>query len=581
MRPTIFLGLFAISSLLQAQTSFCPDDPPLNSWLADSPYPIYHRNNYAQASTCLPGIFPEDSVVIKVRADIPGSASPWIYFSDRYPNGERVILYANSTHVFKFIDDGTQLLAIDSLRIDFDPLGSVGYNFLLSKDNIWFTYDPDDNPSQGEYTRLFKLTDADTTDPYSDIVVLDTFSFEGYNINKVGAYSLNYSGHIVSNSHADPVNGWATTGVIDQNFQLLDTLRYSLFPDEEVHHNSIAIQEDNAYYIVTTHRLIQFTWDGNQVAIGWEALYDFVNDGPTGNFANGSGTTPTLMGWGAGKDQLVLVADGHANNHLVAFWRELPPGWTGVPGMDLHFADSISIPYAQSFGNLFQSIENSPTVHGYEVAIAQFNGFLGYDCMNEKGVQKFRWDTLAHQLVLEWATDAVNTNGVLSYSSGSNLVYGTGKEADCAYYYYGLEWETGELAVRILLGPEGNFPEDPFYDQGVNHIIDEEGSIYFSGSRSLVKLERHPPVLSAADETITSASLSFAPNPTADWLSLHGITGGEWQVELYSLSGQRLLSQPAVSSAKLDLRPFPAGIYVVRAQQGSQRFTRKVVKMEP
>ncbi|MEM6805651.1 MAG: hypothetical protein AAF696_29910, partial [Bacteroidota bacterium] len=240
----LFLCSCLFFSDLYGQTSFCPNDPPLNPWLADSPYPIYHRNNYAQASTCLKGIMPEDSVMIKSRTDITGSASPWMYFSDVYPNGERVILYSNSTHVFKFIDDGNQIRTIDSLRIDFDAFGSVGYNFLLSKNNIWFTYDPDYDPAKNEYTRIFKLTDANVNDPYSDIIVLDTFSFQNYGINKVGAYSLNYDGQIVFNSHADPAKGWANTGIIDQNFNVLDTLRYSLFPNEETHHNSIAIDEN-------------------------------------------------------------------------------------------------------------------------------------------------------------------------------------------------------------------------------------------------------------------------------------------------------------------------------------------------
>ncbi len=48
------------------------------------------------------------------------------------------------------------------------------------------------------------------------------------------------------------------------------------------------------------------------------------------------------------------MADGHAKNNLVAFWREIPEGWVPKPGMDPRFADSIRIPLAQSFSNQFR-----------------------------------------------------------------------------------------------------------------------------------------------------------------------------------------------------------------------------------
>ncbi len=483
--------LFAIfQQEVMAQTTFCPNDPPLNPWLADSPYPIYHRNNYAQASTCIPGITVEDSIQIKVRSNIKGGTSPWIYLSDKYPNGERVILSSNSTHVFKFRDDGNQLVAIDSLKIDNDPLTSFGYNFLLTKNNIWFTYDPKYRPRLGKFTTLFKLADDETDNPNAKIKVVKTLNFGDYGINKVSMYSLNYHGQIVFYSHEDKKKNIFNVGVIDQELNLLAHIKCKLLVNEKVNHNSIAVDENNAFYIVSTHKLMQFTWDNEILKIGWEASYDFVNDGPTGRWANGSGTTPTLMGWGDGNDKLIIVADGHANNNLVAFWREVPQEWKGIQGSDPRIADIIKIPYAKSFSNKFQSIENSPTVYGYEVAIAQYNGFLGYDCQNYKGVQKFRWNAEQKKLVLQWANNKVNMNGVLSYSSGSNLVYGSGKEEDCNYYYYGLDWDTGEVALKLLLGVAQKFPKDPFYDQGVNHIIDEDGSIYFSGSRSLVKIEK-------------------------------------------------------------------------------------------
>lgn len=558
------------------QTSFCPEDPPNNPWLADSPYPIYHRNSYGQASTCIPSIQPNEQVSLKVRRDITGGTSPWIYLSEKYPQGERVILYSNSTHVFKLIDDGDNLVAIDSFRLDFNTLQSNGYNHLLTRNKIWFSYEPTYDPSNNRYSRIFKFSDQDTTDPYSPIVQLDEFDFGDYGINRVNMYNLNYEGHIVWYSEKDPTTGVAYAGVIDQDFNLLDTLSFTALPNERINHNSISVDENNSFYIVTSHRLIQFAWNGTEVSIGWQAEYDFVDDGPSGNFAYGSGTTPTLIGWGQNQDKLVVVADGHDQNNLVAFWRELPPGWTGIPGMPLHFADSIAIPNARSFSNLFQSIENSPTAYGYDIAIAQFNGFLGYDCNNLKGVSKFRWDTSANSFNLQWTNDSVNMNGVLSYSSGSNLVYGTGKEGDCNYYYYGLNWDNGNTDVKILLGQEENFPDDPLYDQGVNHIIDETGSIYFSGSRSLVKVERQS--ATSVSEKVPLSPIKSYPNPTQGILNFQDIDLYEYHIQVLNIMGEMYQEVEIISSTSLDLSSLPGGIYLLQLKKNGGEICLKVIK---
>ena len=283
------------------------------------------------------------------------------------------------------------------------------------------------------------------------------------------------------------------------------------------------------------------------------------------------------MGWGAGNDKLVVVADGHANNNLVAFWRELPTGWTGRAGMPIRFADSVAIPNARSFNNLFQSIENSPTAYGYDIAIAQFNGFLGYDCANFKGVSKFRWDTSTDEFNLEWTNDSINMNGVLTYSSGSNLLYGTGKETDCNYYYYGLNWDSGNLEWRSLLGAEESFPDDPLYDQGVNHIIDEDGSIYYSGSRSLVKLERHSNPLAIEHPEILDLDIILYPNPTDNSVRLKSelINGSKYSI--YSKNG-RLLKRSIVKNQRLDLSGMPNGLLFVRFRYKDQLITKKIMK---
>ncbi|MEO0582872.1 MAG: T9SS type A sorting domain-containing protein [Bacteroidota bacterium] len=580
MRQFQFLfGILLLLPLLSFPQN-CPTDPPKNPFLADSPWPIYHRNNFAQSSTCLRGPQEGDSLAIKFRGEIKGGTSPWVYISEPYPNGDRVLYYSNSTHVFKFIDNGVKLLAIDSLRIDFDPFTSFGWNFLLAKQKIWYTYDPKYDPADDEYTKLYKLTDADTMNAYSDIVAIDTFDFGTYEVNRVQHFSLNYWGEIVFHSDNNTDSLYGTIGIISQDFQLLDTLRYPTTADEITNHNAFPIDENNSLYITTNKRLLKFDWDGTALSLAWEAPYDFVADGPVGTFAEGSGTTPTLLGWGAGNDKLVVMSDGHAKNNLVAFWRELPDGWTGVPGMDIHFADSIRLPAAQTFSNQFQSIENSPTAFGYDIGIAQFNGFLGYDCENLKGVQKVSWDTASNEFKIAWVNRQVNMNGVLTYSQGSNIVYGSGKEATCNYYYYGLDWETGEVVFRQLLGPEGTFLNDPFYDAGNNHVIDEEGNIYFAGGASIVKMEivERAPVDTMTTHLISTLlpEIRIFPNPTHQVFTIEGVE----VIECMSLWDMQGKEWPLTTwgEGRYSMGEAPDGIYVLKIGTGTETFTHKMIQ---
>ncbi|MEM6631810.1 MAG: T9SS type A sorting domain-containing protein [Bacteroidota bacterium] len=571
----VLLLLLGLHEIL-GQSSFCPADPPLNAFLANSPWPTYHRNSYRQASTCLPGPTQTDSLLIRAKTQIQGGTSPWVYLSDRYPTGERVLLYSNSTHVFKIIDTGTALETVDSLRIDFDPITSFGWNFLLTNNRVWFTYDPKYDPEENQFTRLLKLVDEEPDDPYSSIIQGDEFNFGDWGINRVQHFALNYEGNIVFNSENDVEQGHATVGILSQNFEVLDTLHYATSADEITHHNAFPIDESNTFYITTNKRILAFGWDGDNLSIRWQTPYDFVGDGPVGTFAEGSGTTPTLLGWGEGNDQLVVMSDGHAQNNLVGFWREVPLDWNGIPGQDIRFAGSIPLPAAVSFSNTFQSIENSPCAFGYSIGIAQFNGFLGYDCENIKGVQKVTWDTEANEFQVDWSTTDVNMNGVLTYSAGTNLVYGSGKEVDCNYYYYGLNWDTGELDLRKLLGPEGTFLNDPFYDAGNGNVIDEEGNIYFAGGASLVKVERVNQSTSRTSQVEDHNPL-FYPNPAQDriFLDPHLPRGG--RLSLFNSVGQILLSHSDLHTP-IYLENLVPGIYQVVYQKGEYIVNQSLLK---
>ena len=551
--------------LAKAQTPSCADDPPLNPFLADSPWPTYHRNSYRQASTCLAGPTAADRLRVRARTNITGGTSPWIYLSDRYPGGERVMYYSNATHAFKFIDLGDAIVAIDSVRIDRDAITSFGWNMILGRGHAWYTYDPRRDGS----TLLYRLGDAMADDYSSALEITERLDFADIGVpGRVQHYAMLYDGNLAFNAQPAAGSSKGIFGVLSPKLELLDTVQFEVASGEITYHNAFPVAEDNSCYVATTTRLIRFDWDGQRVRKTWDAAYDFVADGPRGSFAEGSGTTPTLMGWGEGNDQLIVLADGHRRNNLVAFWRKLPADWTPRPGRDLRLADVIALPAAVAGSNTFQSIENSPTVHGYEVAVAQFNGFLGYACDNQKGVQKLRWNPTTRRLELDWVNRDINMNGILTYSGATNLVYSSGKEPDCNYYLYGLDWTTGQLALRELLGPEGTFRDDPYYDAGNGLVIDETGRLYFAGGASIVAVDR----LNASGTAQASLPerLRLWPNPTRGDVFVRGVVGEAFEYEVYDALGVSV-ARGRSANGRVATHDLATGWYVLRTMNAARQ----------
>jgi hypothetical protein len=205
-----------------------------------------------------------------------------------------------------------------------------------------------------------------------------------------------------------------------------------------------------------------------------------------------------------GQDELVLVADSHAPNNMIAFWRdEIPADWAGLPGYDRRVAAVTPLPYSTHEGEGFTA-ENSPTAWGYDIAIAQYNGFSpGPNPV--PGVQKLTWNPEARTLDVVWATDAVNFNNVMTYSIGSNLVYGTGRR-DGVYHFWGLDWNTGDIALEVPLGDS-----DDYLDQGNQVTIAEDQTILYGSATGIVRLR--PSSLSSLDEGDNSWLVSATDEP--------------------------------------------------------------------
>jgi hypothetical protein len=545
------LIIVANSLSLPAQDVFCQDDPPANPFIAQSPWPIMHRNSFAQQSTCLQAPQAGDSLSVRFCRAPLGRISTWLYYTEKYANGKRAILGSSATHLFKAVDDSLGLRVIDSLRIDFNVL-DYSWNHLLLRDRIWISYDYDDN---GQVNKVFKLTDQDTTDLYSPIIAIDTITLPASVQGKVSLLNVTQDGWIAFNTTG------GTFGVIKPDFTQVITLNLPLTAGEISYHNNFPVDADNSIFVVTTKKMIKLRWDNPNLSIEWTAPYDFVGNGPTATLARGSGTTPTLVGWGNGNDKLVVVADGHSPNNMVVFWRnEVPANWTPLAGQDARVAGIVNLTGFQNLDNGLQSVENSVCVNGYDMAVAQFNGF-SYDCINAKGVIKCRWDTLTNTLSKVWNNTNVNFNNALTYSRQSNLVYGNGKETDCNNYFYGLDWNTGDVAIRKLLGPS-----DDFTDPGCNISINDDSTLVEPTGKGFIQIKYRPKPSNSHDINVLNGSFSVFPNPASSFSTVLlrvNDPNSSYILTLYNLTGQVMYSS-RFSGGEVEIPSQREGLYFVR-----------------
>ncbi|MEM8984082.1 MAG: hypothetical protein AAGC71_13710 [Pseudomonadota bacterium] len=469
-----------------AATQASAQQAPANPFLADSTWPLFHRNNYAQAAGYLPALQPGDAIGFQRLENPKGGTSPWTVVGPPYTDGSQAAFGSVQKGVVKWLLQGERFEQISYVplprgRFDFDWYVTVLASGEIVTTNI-------------KENALYVLRDERPDCPRCELVV-DRKIEVPQSVGKLTIhFSVSYDGHIIILLEDNKI-----AAISPLTGDVVATGRLGSAGAGYSYHNAFAIDENNRLYISSQQGVIALDWTGAQFATAWEAAYDFRGPGckeprrPSrfrerlrairGKNCTGTGTTASLIG--TPESGVVVMVDGHApNNSLVAFWRgAIPRNWDGLPGEDRRLAGRIALPLSTPDGEGYTA-ENSPAVLGHSVFIAQWAGF-NPDCSPPKGVQRVDWLESERRFALVWANPSVHFNGIPTASSATGLVYGTGRGDGCTYAYRGLDIDSGELRLDVPLNDD-----KAFTDQGNQQTIAADGSIIVGVRKGQLRLYR-------------------------------------------------------------------------------------------
>ncbi|MBB6463592.1 hypothetical protein [Flammeovirga kamogawensis] len=299
---------------------------------------------------------------------------------------------------------------------------------------------------------------------------------------------------------------------IKDNIALPIEAFYSTFPPKgnkspEFISNSFAMDENNAIYLASGVMMNKIVWNGNNFSTeakdgAWSVAYKTGALAPTIKYGTGTGSTPTLMGFGNDEDKLVVITDGANKMHLTAFWRDRQDD-----GNQLADAIEVNCGYGENIPEFIQS-EQSVATLGYGAFVVnniapKHNGLRDYDPVNRvndlifnvlavgpiveagKGIEKFEWDTKTNKWTRQWANTAVaSTSMVPTVSSTSEVVLVNTYNQQNGWEILGFDWNTGELVHEVNFGKTS-------YGNGAYALIqyDKDGNLIFNGIGGSMKVE--------------------------------------------------------------------------------------------
>lgn len=308
---------------------------------------------------------------------------------------------------------------------------------------------------------------VDPADPAAGISVVNTLDYKPFfapsapgdtRPQSTVGLAMTYDGHLVVVT---------TRGIGVINRDLIGTPSAIEFGPDEIVSNSVSVDGNGGIYVASDKIMRKLVWTGTELSQdaasgAWSAPYDVGTvQPPAVKFGNGTGSTPTLMGFGDDADKLVVITDGSDQMKLVAFWRDQ------IPAGSNRIAGQIPVTAGLNPAPPFIQSEQSVVVNGYGAFVVNNIRPEGVPDRLEdviaggpvfappQGMERFEWDQAGDAWRSVWARpDVVSTSMVPAASSQTGSVMVNGYTPADGWEVTGLDWNTGETVQRIIFGQD-------------------------------------------------------------------------------------------------------------------------------
>ncbi|WP_231353292.1 hypothetical protein [Pseudomonas tussilaginis] len=316
---------------------------------------------------------------------------------------------------------------------------------------------------------------------------------------------MTFNGFLVLNT----VGGKVIT-LDPRTLEIIDT--YAVEGADELFLNGFANGDEvggGAVYVASNQNMYRLVVDAkgkihsDEASGAWKAAYDRGIRISALKVADGTGSTPTLMGFGADEDKLVVITDGAQKMRLVAFWRDqLPAGWTQKPGtLSARIADQQQVDMGSDVDTV-QSEQSVSTYGGYAFVVnniiskdapylARDNYYVsmlnGATRPGPKGVAMLKWDQKADGWKQLWMRNDVSSISTVPMISGGGrmaIIDGYFTRDWNNRYHIGMDLDSGDTVLKIHTG------SDPRFNGMYSAIkVNEAGAIQYGMAFGLVRLD--------------------------------------------------------------------------------------------